>query len=172
MLRGSGLRSHSYGGADVNKKIDSAAKRRRKIIEIIENNRIDSQDTLKDVLVREGYNISQPTLSRDIKALNLTKVPTADGGYRYGRAEVTPDSLDLQGICQTFIRLFDTSGTMVVLKTQPGTATVVGRSLDDAGWQEIAGTLAGTDTVFVACREGVSPQDVINKIKLLIHKSR
>lgn len=149
--------------------MDSAAKRRRRILEIIETNHISSQEALKDVLHEHNIRISQPTLSRDIKALNLIKIPSQDGSYRYGRPEIAADTLDLAGICSTFIRDFRHSGNMIILKTEPGTATVVGRSLDDAHWPEVVGTLAGTDTVFVVIAEDVSPEDFVLKIRMLSH---
>jgi transcriptional regulator of arginine metabolism len=150
--------------------MDSAVKRRRKILEIIETYVIESQDKLKEYLAREDIRISQPTLSRDIKALKLTKIATPDGGYRYGRPELVAETLDLAGICATFVKSFAHSGNLVVLKTEPGTATVVGRSLDDAGWEEIIGTLAGTDTVLIVVNDQHLPRNLILKIKMLGHE--
>ena len=127
--------------------------RHEKIKEIIEQQVIETQDDLAQALRNSGIDVTQATVSRDIKELMLIKIPDATGRYRYafpkehgmiftqGRLERTFEDSILS------IRI---SENLVVIRTLPGTAQAVAYGIDYMKWPEVLGTVAGDDTIFVA----------------------
>lgn len=126
--------------------------RQRKILEIIEKYDVETQEELAEILKRAGIEITQATISRDIKELRLVKVLTKNGTYKYAvvddRLEGTTDRLIT--IFRNSVISLDIAGHIVVLKTLPGAAQVCGSAIDSLKLNGVVGTLAGDDTVFVA----------------------
>ncbi len=126
--------------------------RQRKILEIIEKYDVETQEELAEFLKRAGIEITQATISRDIKELRLVKVLTKNGTYKYAvvddRLEGTTDRLIT--IFRNSVISLDIAGHIVVLKTLPGAAQVCGSAIDSLKLNGVVGTLAGDDTVFVA----------------------
>lgn len=146
-------------------------KNRRKrievIVELIKNQCIPSQEELARLLAERGFHVTQATLSRDLKQLHTTKVPTDMGTYAY----VLPDSNSLKdkllAVGQVsmnanyqsgFISL-SFSGNLAVIKTRNGYASGLAYDIDMSNVPEILGTIAGADTIMVALREGVSHEE-------------
>ncbi|WP_293729063.1 arginine repressor [uncultured Phascolarctobacterium sp.] len=134
--------------------------RHAKIKEIIDNNKIETQEDLAAALRSEGIDVTQATVSRDIKELMLVKVPDANGHYHYAYPKDHGMLLTVERLERTFhdsIVSIRSSDCMVVIRTMPGTAQAVAFALDYMKWPEILGTIAGDDTVFVALenKEGV-----------------
>ncbi len=132
-------------------------------MELIRRNSIGSQNELAERLRERGMNVTQATLSRDLKALKIIKVANDVGNYMY----IMPDSNDLQdsmlasgqhnlNISQQvgFVSI-DFSGNMAVIKTRNGYATGLAYDIDVSRTPEVLGTIAGADTLFVLMREGV-----------------
>lgn len=124
------------------------------IREIINSERIATQEELCQALSDRGLDVTQATVSRDIKELQLIKIPD-ENGYRYA----LPDSARRAGIQERAKRLFrdsviyvDHSENLVVIKTTPGAAQAVASLMDAAGWDSVLGTVAGDDTIFVAVK--------------------
>ena len=141
--------------------------RHTNILEIIGNYAIETQDELLERLGAEGYRVTQATVSRDIKDLRLVKTLGSDGKYRYTSAE--NHSADIRS---TFSQLFsssvrgiDLAQNIVVIKTLSGMANAVCAALDTIGNNSIVGTLAGDDTIFIACRENSSAQELADYLK-------
>lgn len=134
--------------------------RHAKIKEIIDNNKIETQEDLALALRREGIDVTQATVSRDIKELMLVKVPDANGHYHYAYPKEHGMMLTTERLERTFhdsivsVRISD---CLVVIRSLPGAAQAVAFALDYMKWPEILGTIAGDDTVFVATenKEGV-----------------
>ncbi len=127
--------------------------RHAKIKEIIDNHKIETQEDLAAALRREGIDVTQATVSRDIKELMLVKVPDANGHYHYAYPKDHGVLLTVERLARTFhdsIVSVRSSDCMVVVRTLPGTAQAVAFALDYMKWPEILGTIAGDDTVFVA----------------------
>ncbi len=134
------------------------------IVEIISNNCVGSQGELCELLGRQGVEVTQATLSRDLKMLRATKVPTEQGGYMY----IIPDSNELQNKMLEHGQVISAaahhvgptsvefSGNMAVLKTRNGYATGLAYDIDMSHSVEILGTIAGADTVFAILREGIT----------------
>ncbi|MBR4959055.1 MAG: arginine repressor [Phascolarctobacterium sp.] len=134
--------------------------RHAKIKEIIDKNKVETQEDLAAALRAEGIEVTQATVSRDIKELMLVKVPDANGQYHYAYPKehnmlLTPGRLERT--FQDSIIGIRVSQCMVVIRTLPGTAQAVAYAVDYMKWEEVLGTIAGDDTVFVAMEneEGV-----------------
>ena len=134
------------------------------IRKIVGNNRVTSQEQLLMLLKREGFDMTQATLSRDIKALKIGKTPDPQGGYIYvlsGNQSIDNET-KLTGVnylADGFLSI-DFSGNMAVVKTKPAYASSIASVIDAAGSFEIIGTIAGDDTIFVVLREGIERSDV------------
>lgn len=143
------------------------------IIKLIQNERIKSQDTLIEYLGREGFAVTQATLSRDLKKLNVGKVSDGAGSYVYALPEAEERREAERSYARDFLRgciTVDWSGNIVVVKTRSGHSDPVAAALDSMGLEEITlGTIAGNDnTVAVFLREGVSGNDFLKRIKEII----
>jgi transcriptional regulator of arginine metabolism len=140
-------------------------QRHIKIREIIAENDVETQDELVDQLKSLGYNVTQATVSRDIKELHLVKVPMADGRYKYSLPadqRFNPLNKLKRLLIDAFIKL-DTAGHFIVLKTLPGNAQAVGVLIDNLDWEEILGTICGDDTCLIICRSEESTDVIRNR---------
>jgi transcriptional regulator of arginine metabolism len=133
-------------------------QRHIKIREIITSNDIETQDELVDILKNQGFNVTQATVSRDIKELHLVKVPLLDGRYKYSLPadqRFNPLQKLKRGLMDAFVKI-DAAGHMLVMKTLPGNANAIGALIDHLDWEEILGTICGDDTCLIICR---TPED-------------
>lgn len=130
------------------------AKRHAKILEFIQQNEIETQDEILEKLKSCGFEVTQATISRDIKELRLVKTLSSTGKYRY--TNVKSDSGDLSAKFYTLfvnsITNVDYAGNTVVLRCYAGMAQAVCAALDAMQWEGLVGTLAGDDTIFVLLR--------------------
>ncbi|MFU0791515.1 transcriptional regulator AhrC/ArgR [Virgibacillus proomii] len=132
----------------------SKIQRHIKIRELITENEIETQDELVDRLKKLGYNVTQATISRDIKELHLIKVATPKGSYKYSLpADQRFNPLDKlkRLVMDAFVKI-DHASHFIVLKTLPGNAQAVGALIDQLDWQEIMGTICGDDTCLIICK--------------------
>lgn len=144
--------------------------RHAKILEIIENREIETQEELSEELKRLGLNVTQATVSRDIKELRLIKVLSKTGKYKYATLK-SQDSI----LSDRLIRLFkdsilsiDHAENILVLKTIPAAAQAAASAIDATGFEGIVGTIAGDDTIFVLMREASMIEDVKEKFRKLM----
>lgn len=132
--------------------------------ELIRTKKIDSQDTLLEMLRDEGYTVTQATLSRDLKTLKIGKVSDGWSGYYYTLPEdelmIEQERSYIQDVRRGIISI-EFSGNFGVIKTRPGHANSVGVALDVLSLPEILGTVAGDDTIFVILREGMTKEDLL-----------
>jgi transcriptional regulator of arginine metabolism len=145
-------------------------QRHAAILKVVRDRRIESQDELREALATEGFNVTQATLSRDIRELGLAKLSDPQGGAFYThphRAAVRPD---LAQILPTLLVSVDGVGPFLVLKTASGSAGAVTEALDQAGWSEVMGTIAGDDTVLVITRSQRLREAVASRIQGLVRK--
>lgn len=146
--------------------MNSRKKRVQVIVDLINNNCISSQEQLSDLLAERGIVVTQATLSRDLKMLRTTKIPTDRGTYMY----MMPDSNSLKdkllatgqfeaapNFLSGFVSL-QFSGNIAVIKTRNGYATGLAYDIDMSNFPEILGTIPGTDTIFAVLREDVTHQ--------------
>ncbi|WLV23520.1 transcriptional regulator ArgR [Aciduricibacillus chroicocephali] len=132
----------------------SKIQRHVKIRELIADNEVETQDELVDMLKAAGYNVTQATVSRDIKELHLVKVPSLFGKYKYSLpADQRFNPLDkLKRLVMDAFLKIDHASHFIVLKTLPGNAQAVGALIDNLNWEEIMGTICGDDTCLIICR--------------------
>ncbi len=138
------------------------------IKELIKDNRIDNQDMLLELLANEGFNVTQATLSRDLKMLKVGKISDGWSGYYYALPENDLISESEKSYIQDVRRgvlSIEFSYNFGVIKTRSGHANSVALALDVLALPEILGTLAGDDTIFVILREGMSKEDLLESFK-------
>jgi len=141
------------------------AQRHIKIREIIATRDIETQEELVEELKRAGYNVTQATVSRDIKELHLVKVPTNNGRYKYSLPadkRFNPLQKLKRMLTESFVGI-EKSENLIVMKTLPGNAHAVGALIDNLDWPEIIGTIAGDDTILIVCRDREKVPDIINR---------
>ncbi|SDN40379.1 transcriptional regulator AhrC/ArgR [Alkalicoccus daliensis] len=134
-------------------------QRHIKIRDLIGNNDIETQDDLVHRLRSAGFNVTQATVSRDIKELHLVKVPMIDGRYKYSLPSdqrFNPLQKLKRALVDSFVSI-DQTANMIVIKTLPGNANAVGALIDNLDWQEIMGTICGDDTILIICRSEEDP---------------
>ncbi|HEV8303593.1 MAG TPA: arginine repressor [Gemmatimonadales bacterium] len=144
-------------------------QRHAAILKIVRRDRVGSQEQLRELLVAEGFDVTQATLSRDIRELGLAKVSAPDGGSHYsppaeGPAGVRPH---LEQLLPTMLVSADGVGPLLVLKTATGAAQALALALDGAGWAEIIGTIAGDDAILVIARGERARRAVQTRLKEL-----
>ena len=129
-------------------------KNRQSIIaDSIENNSVGTQEELLELLLRKGVNVTQATISRDIKEMRIVKHPSADGEYKYCLpGEKSEDSSSkYMSILTESVSYTDIAMNTVVIKCHAGTAQAACAALDSLQLDGVAGTIAGDDTIFVLC---------------------
>ena len=146
--------------------------RLNEIKEIIKTNRIDSQDMLLQLLKEKGYDVTQATLSRDLKMLKVGKISDGWSGYYYSVLEEKEENSEtkdhlIQDVRRGVISI-EFSGSMGVIKTRAGHANSVCYALDVLDLPEILGTIAGDDTIFILLREGMTKEDLLEDFRTKI----
>lgn len=142
--------------------------RLKAIKNLIKNNTIESQDDLLSLLLKEGFDVTQATLSRDLKLLKVGKVPDGKSGYMYALPGDDENSETEAIYVQDFLRGYvsiDWSGNIIVIKTFPGHANTVCNAIDNLNLDEVLGTVAGDNCMFACLREGVTGEQFLAKLK-------
>ncbi len=145
------------------------ASRQRVLAALLRSRQVSSQARLLDLLRVQGYDATQATVSRDLEELGAMKVRTADGRLVYavpdaGSApEVSREQL--AGVLSMFMLSAVPAGNLLVLRTPPGHAQALASALDRAGLPEVAGTVAGDDTVLVVCADRTSGRAVARQLR-------
>jgi transcriptional regulator of arginine metabolism len=144
--------------------------RHTKILEIIENKDVETQDDLASELRNSGFQVTQATVSRDIKEMRLIKVLTKDGHYKYASIR------EKEGVVnERFLKIFrnsvtslDYAGNIIVIKTLVGSASAAAVSIDALNIKHIVGSIAGDDTIFLVVKEQEMVPDIIRQFKDLL----
>lgn len=146
------------------------AKRLNKILDIITTKNIETQEELAEELRKEGFKITQATISRDIKNLHLSKVLGKNGKYKYVLSVNEPKVIDTQimSILQNTITHVEYIEHMVVIKTLTASAGAVAEAIDQLGLEEVAGTLAGDNTIFVMFRNIKKAEAFVRRIDSMV----
>jgi transcriptional regulator of arginine metabolism len=145
---------------------DLKQRRQRAIADLIRGNTLSSQEELADRLGSLGFAVTQATISRDLEQLGAVKV-RRDGQLSYALPEDGRNGPGprLAAVFRDWVRSVEPAGTLVVIKTPPGSAHLVGVVLDQSELAEIAGTICGDDTIFVACREARQANALSSKLR-------
>jgi transcriptional regulator of arginine metabolism len=138
------------------------------ILEIVRNNRVPSQEALRELLAARGIDVAQATLSRDIRELGLIKVPDEEAGSAYVvPAHVTDPTPTLERLLPALYLGSDGVGNLLILKTLTGGAQPIAVALDWEEWPEVVGTLAGDDTILVILRSPEHLEPVSARLRQL-----
>ena len=145
-------------------------KRQTKMLELIKKHNIETQEELSDYLQKEGYQVTQATVSRDIRELKLTKVAMSNGRQKY--AALTEANEDLSEKCTRVFRdafvSMDMAQNILVIKTVSGMAMAVAAAIDAMHLHEIVGCIAGDDTIMCAVRSVDDTIAVMSRLRKLV----
>lgn len=144
--------------------------RHEMIIELVKNNIIDTQEDLAKLLIDNGFVVTQATVSRDIRELNLSKVTYEKGKQKYIILETKDDKLEEKyaRILRDGYISMDIAMNILVIKTVPGMAMAVAAAVDSMDWEEMVGSIAGDDTIMCAIRSLEEVESVIEKIHKVV----
>ena len=142
------------------------------ILEIISECAIETQEDLADALRLRGYQVTQATVSRDIKELRLVKALAPNGSYRYAVSDKNENSLS-----ERMIRMFSetvvsisTAYNQIVIKTLSASASIAAEAIDSLQWPEILGTIAGENTILMIVRSIEEVQTVVDRINAMMRR--
>ena len=142
--------------------------RQQTIRELIANKVVGSQEDLRVLLREAGWDVTQSTLSRDLRELRIARLPTPEGP-RYVTLETlvayNGDRTLVEEVLPQFFSSVDGVGELLVLKTIYGGAQPVAEAIDDAGWDEVIGTIGGENTILIVCRSSNARETVANRLR-------
>ena len=148
------------------------AKRHAKILELIGSKHINTQEELQAELSKNGFQVTQATVSRDIKELRLIKSLSNDGSYHHTthQKEKGSDlSFKFHAIFSESVRGVDDAQNLVVVKCYTGMANAACAALDSIHWEGVVGTIAGDDTILLVMRSEAYAEKMIEDLNKLIH---
>lgn len=142
------------------------------ILEILAQSAVETQEDLADALRKRGFQVTQATVSRDIKELRLVKVLSADGMYRYATPDKNESSLN-----ERLIRMFSetvisisSAYNQIIIRTHTASASIAAETIDSLKWPEILGTIAGENTILMIVRSIEEVQVVLNRLNSLMRR--
>ena len=146
-------------------------ERQKKILELVEEREISTQEELSEALKKEGYDVTQATVSRDVSELKIGKVSTEDGRVKYSSAikgDDRPLSAKYARVLRDGFMSMDKAQSILVIKTVSGMAMAVAAAIDAMNMKEIVGSIAGDDTIMVAIRTTEETKIVMDKLRALL----
>ena len=147
------------------------SRRQHKILEIIRHQHVETQGELSSELKKCGYEVTQATVSRDIKELGLVKTPCENNEFYYalpGESRLPRSEERIKRLFQDSVIGLDASENLIVIKTNPGGAQGVASAIDLAGWDEVIGTVGGDDTILVVVKPKEASGTVMKRFADLI----
>ncbi len=152
------------------------SQRHQMIMKLVSEKHIDTQESLQDELAAHGFNVTQATVSRDIKELSLIKTISADGSYIYSipslrKSGMKQESSPVLSFISDSVLSVDYAGYTVVLKCQVGMAQAVCAKLDSTEIENVVGTLAGDDTIFILMRTENDAQRLLKELSSIVYSN-
>lgn len=149
-------------------RMANKTERHNAIRELIETRAIGSQEELRRLLRQRGWDVTQSTLSRDLRELRLARVHTDDGArYVLTDSGPDPDRVTLDTMLPQLFDRIDGVGELLVLHTAPGGAQAIAFALDSEQWPDLLGTIAGDDTVLLVCRSAPARERLARRIRTI-----
>ncbi len=148
--------------------------RQSTILEIIENHAVETQDQLSEILRSMGVEVTQATISRDIKELKLVKVQGEDGSYKYavaGKGQLGKLDVFKRVFRETVVSV-EQAASLVVVRTMTGTANAAAEAIDELDMPEVAGSLAGDNTIFIAVKQDGMQKKVVDELGKLMRSKK
>ncbi len=143
-------------------------KRHELILNYIKNNNVSRQEDIIKMLLESGYNVTQATISRDIKELKIIKEHFGKNDIRYAVSEKIDNDDNYKMIFKRSAISADAAMNIIVVKCYSGTANAACIALDSMNLNGLVGTIAGDDTIFVACKDVDATSNIINTINMLL----
>ena len=144
--------------------------RQDKILDLINTYEVETQDRLVDLLKKSGYKVTQATISRDIKELQLIKTLSPSGRYKYtvGVSQDLPLSDRFVTIFKETIKTVGSSGNIIVIKTLSGCAAAAGEAIDTMNFPNVIGSIAGDNTIMLVVNDPANVPALVNKFTEMI----
>ncbi|MBE5759979.1 MAG: arginine repressor [Clostridiales bacterium] len=141
--------------------------RQSAILEIIENNNVETQEELAGHLLERGFKVTQATISRDIKELHLIKIQDEKGFYRYSVNEIVPvvNTERLLRVFRETVINVQSAGNMIVVTTLSGSANAAAEVLDNMNIDGVVGSLAGDNTIFIVVKDNAAAHTVAGRLR-------
>ena len=133
--------------------MSSKRERHNAILDVIRENRVSSQDALREFLNNLGIEVTQATVSRDVRELRLVKAPDSEGNAHYTLPDEWENTPPLEGLLPTLYQSSEGTGNLLVVRTLNGGAQAIASGIDWEEWPEVLGTIAGDDTILIICRD-------------------
>lgn len=151
----------------------SKTKRHGAILRLVRDNAIPSQERLRELLVKDGFDVTQATLSRDIRDLGLIKTPDSDGvGHYEAPAEGILPAPPLTAMIPSLLLKMDGVGPLMVLSTPTGSASALAAALDHEEFPEVIGSIAGDDTLLMITRSPLERKKLEKRLTALLGSAR
>ena len=140
--------------------------RQNKILDIITNNEIETQEKLAQMLKESGFDVTQATISRDIRELQLVKTLTPEGRYKYAvsAGQDMPVTNRFIQIFKGTVRSVDYSGNIIVVKTLSGCANAAAEAIDNINLKHTVGTIAGDNTIFILVDDPANVEALVRRL--------
>ncbi|MDQ3697268.1 MAG: arginine repressor [Gemmatimonadota bacterium] len=146
----------------------SKPERQAAIRELIASHEVGSQEELRRLLQKRGWDVTQSTLSRDLRELRLARVPTAEGmRYMVGAGEDDEHRMSLDALLPQLFAYVDGVAELLVLHTLRGAAQTIAEAIDEEDWPDVIGTIAGDDTILIICRSSGARERLARRIRTL-----
>jgi transcriptional regulator of arginine metabolism len=153
--------------------VPSKTKRHAAILRLVREHAVPSQEALREFLVKEGFDVTQATLSRDIRELGLVKLPDAEG---YGHYETPEEAIlpapPLSAMIPSLLLKAEGVGPLLVLSTPTGSASALAAALDHEEWPEVLGSIAGDDTLLIIARSIADRKKLEKRVDQLVPDRR
>ncbi|MHB1224239.1 MAG: arginine repressor [Gemmatimonadaceae bacterium] len=151
----------------------SNKRERQDAIRLIVGSRsVGSQEELRRLLRQRGWDVTQSTLSRDLRELRLARVPTADGvRYTLTDGDDGGQRMMLDNLLPQLFNGVDGVGELLVLHTLRGGAQTIAEAIDEEDWPDVVGTIAGDDTILIICRSAAARERLTRRLKTLAGES-
>ncbi len=145
--------------------------RQSTILDVVNTHPVDSQEELRRLLRQRGWDVTQATLSRDLRELRLVRVPT-ESGPRYapagGAVQATEGQATLESLLPSLVLSVDGVGELLVVRTVTGGAQPVAAALDGSRWPEVLGTIGGDDTILLVCRSASARERIARRLRDIV----
>ena len=148
-------------------------ERQATVLELVRSRAVSSQEELRKLLRQRGWDVTQATLSRDLRDLRLARISTPEGiRYAVPGAGADDPKAALEAVLPSLFRRVDGVGELVVLRTVTGGAQPIGVALDANPWPDILGTIAGDDTILIICRSEAGRERVVRRLERIARSAR
>ncbi len=148
--------------------------RHEQILLLVEKYEIETQEELAERLNEAGFTVTQATVSRDIRQLQLRKIPSANGGFHYAVGSFGKEDLSLmyKRVLEDAFVSADCAGNLVVMHTVSGMAMAAAAAIDSLDWREVLGCIAGDDTIMIAVRSEEAGPEVVGRIRSIARPAK